>query len=375
MTKRARPGQDADGTFEHTERPRRTTLAIVARAAGVSLPTVSKVLNGHPDVAADTRARVQRILREQDYAPPAKRQRTPGRTVALVFANVVSAYAAELLRGVTDGGAECGVDIVVSGVPDSDGEPGAAPADSWARQLTRAGREGIIVVTPRLTSEQITAFERARIPLVVIDPVNLPREDVTSVGATNWAGGVSATEHLIDLGHRRIAFVGGPQRASSSQARLHGYRAALEDAALTVDADLVTHGTFHYEEAYDLGLQLLKRSQPPTAIFAASDVTAFGVMEAARAVGLRVPDELSIVGFDDTFIAAWSTPPLTTVHAPLRDMGRVAIRTLMRLVAGETLDSYHVELATHLVVRGSTGPPLTPDCARRSTRRSSRQNA
>jgi LacI family transcriptional regulator len=207
--------------------------------------------------------------------------------------------------------------------------------------------------------------------VVAIDPINLPREDVTSVGATNWAGGVSATEHLIDLGHRRIAFVGGPQRASSSQARLHGYRAALENAALSVDPNLVTHGTFRYDEAYNLGLQLLKRPHPPTAIFAASDVTAFGVMEAARAAGLRVPDELSVVGFDDTFIAAWSTPPLTTVHAPLRDMGRVAIRTLMRLVAGETLDSYHVELATHLVVRGSAGPPPTPDRVRRSARRSS----
>jgi LacI family transcriptional regulator len=371
MTRPARSRGHPDRTSESAVRPGRTTLAIVARAAGVSLPTVSKVLNGRPDVAADTRAHVERILQEHDYAPPAKRRRTQGRTVGLVFTNLVSAYAAELIRGVTEGGSEAGVDVVVTRDLDSDGQHGAAPADSWARQLANAGREGIILVTPRLTSRHIASFERARIPLVVIDPVNLPREDVTSVGATNWAGGVSATEHLIALGHRRIAFVGGPQQASSSQARLHGYRAALGNAALAVDADLVTHGNFHYDQAYSLGLQLLKRPDPPTAIFAASDVTAFGVMEAARSTGLRVPDELSIVGFDNTFIAAWSTPPLTTVHAPLRDMGRVAIRTLMRLVAGETLDSYHVELATHLVVRGSTGQPPSSDRARRSARRSS----
>jgi LacI family transcriptional regulator len=371
MTKSGRPRSHPDRTSEPAVRPERTTLAIVARAAGVSLPTVSKVLNGRPDVAADTRAHVERILREHDYAPPARRRRTQGRTVGLVFANMVSAYAAELIRGVTDGGSESGVDVVVGRALDGDGQLGAAPPDSWARQLANAGREGIILVTPRLTSRQIASFERARIPLVVIDPINLPREDVTSVGATNWAGGVSATEHLIALGHRRIAFVGGPQQAASSQARLHGYRAALENAALAVDADLVTHGNFQYDQAYHLGLQLLKRPDPPTAIFAASDVTAFGVMEAARTAGLRVPDELSIVGFDDTFIAAWSTPPLTTVHAPLRDMGRVAIRTLMRLVAGETLDSYHVELATHLVVRGSTGRPPNSDRVRRSARRSS----
>jgi LacI family transcriptional regulator len=371
MTKPGRPRSHPDRTSEPAVRPERTTLAIVARAAGVSLPTVSKVLNGRPDVAADTRAHVERILREHDYAAPAKRRRTQGRTVGLVFANMVSAYAAELIRGVTDGGSESGVDVVVGRALDGDGQLGAAPPDSWARQLANAGREGIILVTPRLTSRQVASFERARIPLVVIDPINLPREDVTSVGATNWAGGVSATEHLIALGHRRIAFVGGPQQAASSQARLHGYRAALENAALAVDADLVTHGNFHYDQAYHLGLQLLKRPDPPTAIFAASDVTAFGVMEAARTAGLRIPDELSIVGFDDTFIAAWSTPPLTTVHAPLRDMGRVAIRTLMRLVAGETLDSYHVELATHLVVRGSTGRPPNSDRVRRSARRSS----
>jgi LacI family transcriptional regulator len=371
MTKPGRPRSHPDRTSEPAVRPERTTLAIVARAAGVSLPTVSKVLNGRPDVAADTRAHVERILREHDYAAPAKRRRTQGRTIGLVFANMVSAYAAELIRGVTDGGSESGVDVVVGRALDGDGQLGAAPPDSWARQLANAGREGIILVTPRLTSRQVASFERARIPLVVIDPINLPREDVTSVGATNWAGGVSATEHLIALGHRRIAFVGGPQQAASSQARLHGYRAALENAALAVDADLVTHGNFHYDQAYHLGLQLLKRPDPPTAIFAASDVTAFGVMEAARTAGLRIPDELSIVGFDDTFIAAWSTPPLTTVHAPLRDMGRVAIRTLMRLVAGETLDSYHVELATHLVVRGSTGRPLNSDRVRRSARRSS----
>jgi len=341
---------------------RRTTLAVVASAAGVSLPTVSKVLNGRPGVAAKTRAHVDRILREHHYVPGAiRRPPTPARTVGLVFSSLVSPYAAEITRGVTDAGAEFGVDVVVSRFPESDAQKRTGHGESWPRRLVSAGREGIIAVTSTLTSQQIAGFRRARLPLVAIDPINLPRTELTSVGATNWAGGLSATKHLTQLGHRRIAFVGGPLRASTSQARLHGYRAALEDAGLTFDPQLVVHGTFFYEEAYRLGMELLTRPEPPTAIFAASDLTALGVMEAARTVGPRVPEELSVVGFDDTFIAAWSTPPLTTVHAPLKDMGRVALRTVLRLAAGETLDSYHVELATYLVVRGSTGPPPTAD--------------
>jgi LacI family transcriptional regulator len=336
---------------------KRATLAMVADAAQVSVPTASKVLNGRGDVSPSTRARVEEVLRDFGYVPQANRRTAaPTHVVDLVFDDLVSPYSLELLRGVTEAGAAEGVDIVVGRVPTTTGTGPMTSENNWAQRLKSSGREGIIVVTSELTLAQVEGFARAGLPLVVIDPLNLPRVEVTSVGATNWTGGVSATEHLLGLGHRRIAFAGGPVQASCSQARLHGYRAALESAKLEFDPELVLHGAFGYPDGLDMGTTLLALDNPPTGIFAASDATALGVMEAARKRGLRVPEDLSVVGFDDTLMAALATPALTTVHQPLQYMGRVALRTLLQLIAGKTLDSHHVELATHLVVRESTAP-------------------
>lgn len=329
----------------------RTTLAMVAEAAGVSLPTASKVLNGRGDVAAATRGRVEKAVRELGYVPVSGRRNTnQNRIVDLVFDDLVSPYSLEVLRGVTQAGAEAGVDVVVSRAPTGK----AAEAANWAGKLKTGGREGLIVVTSELSLEQVEAFARAGIALVVIDPLNLPRVEVTSVGATNWSGGLTATEHLLSLGHQRIAFAGGPRQASCSRARLHGYRAALEKAGTAADDSLVLHGAFGYPDGLEMGGRLLDLPKRPTAVFAASDATAVGVMEAARRRGLRVPQDLSVVGFDDTILATLATPALTVVRQPLPDMGRVALRTLLRLIDGESLDSHHVELATKLVVRDST---------------------
>ncbi|WP_048876656.1 LacI family DNA-binding transcriptional regulator [Saccharomonospora saliphila] len=328
---------------------------MVADAAGVSLPTASKVVNGRGDVASATRARVEEAVRKLGYVPQVgRRSVAPARTVDLVFDELVSPYSLAVLRGVTEAGAENGVDVVVGRIPSESGPvPGA---DSWANRLKTAGREGLIVVTSELTREQVEGFDRAGLPLVVIDPLNLPRIEVTSVGATNFSGGVSATEHLLGLGHRRIGFAGGPESASCGQARLHGYRAALEKAGVEPDPELTLHGAFGYPDGLEMGIRLLDLDPRPTAVFAASDATALGVVEAARRRGLRVPDDLSVVGYDDTILATLATPALTVVRQPLPDMGRVALRTLLRLAEGDTLDSHHVELATQLVVRDSTAP-------------------
>jgi len=329
---------------------------MVATDSGVSLPTVSKVLNGRADVAPDTRARVEAALRRHNYVPqPSRRTGSAHRTIDLVFDDFISPYSTEILHGVTDAGAELGINVVVGRFPTATAGP-LAPEDAWARRLIESERKGLIVVTSELTTAQLAAFDRVGLALVVIDPVNLPRADVVSVGATNWSGGLAATRHLTELGHRRIAFIGGPVAASCSQARLHGYRAALADLGIAADPALIRHGCFDFDSGLRLGTSLLDEQDPPTAIFAASDPMAVGVLSAARSCGVRVPHDLSVVGFDDSFLTEWSTPPLTTVRQPLRDMGRVALRTLLRLVAAEPLDSHHVELATALVVRESTGP-------------------
>jgi LacI family transcriptional regulator len=189
----------------------------------------------------------------------------------------------------------------------------------------------------------------------VVDPVNLPDPDVPSVGATNWAGGMAATDHLLGLGHRRIGAVTGPADYLCSRARIDGYRSALERAGAQFDEALVRQGDFQHEGGFIRGGELLDLPEPPTAIFAGSDQQALGVYEAARQRGLRIPQDLSVVGFDDLPAARWVSPPLTTVGQPLADMGRVAAEMLGDLIDSVPLRSQRVELATELIVRESTG--------------------
>ena len=323
----------------------RPTLASIAAAAGVSLPTVSKVVNGRTDVAPATRAHIQQLLEEHNYVP-VPRKAPADVLVDVVFTALDSPWAVEILRGVTESGLEV---VVTSQSRSSDKD--------WVQALIAGGRRGALVVTSRLTAADQRRLGRSHLPVVVIDPVDMPGQDVPSVGATNWAGGLAATEHLVDLGHRRIAVIGGPQDYLCSRARIDGYRAALERAGIAVDPSLIRHGDFHHQGGYDRARALLALPDRPTAVFAGSDEQAFGVMEAARQAGLSVPGDLSVVGFDDLPMARWSSPPLTTVRQPLADMGRMAGRMLHELITGGELASQRVELATHLVPRSSTAPP------------------
>jgi len=212
----------------------------------------------------------------------------------------------------------------------------------------------VILVTSELTMPQLRQVRDEGIPLVVVDPVNLPEPDLPSVGATNWAGGLAATEHLMSLGHRRIGSITGPAEYLCSRARVDGYRSALERRGARFEKTLVRHGDFQHEGGFLRGGDLLDLAEPPTAIFAGSDQQALGVYEAARQRGLRIPQDLSVVGFDDLPAARWVSPPLTTVRQPLADMGRVAAEMLGNLIDGVPLRSRRVELATELIVREST---------------------
>jgi len=340
---------------------KRATLATVADSAGVSVATVSKVLNGRSDVAPATRALVQEMLQQHDYAAsaPQRSEAAAHPTVEVEVDGELRAYSSEIVQGVVDAGAQVGVAVVVS---THVGRAGNRPAERpavWARALAAAGRRAVIAVTSELTAEHLAALSRAKMPLVVVDAMDMPRARVTSVGSTNFAGGLTATQHLLVLGHRRIGYVGGPASAACNHARLHGYRAAMEADGAPVLPGYVTTGLFDYENGVAMGAAMLELPEPPTAIFAGSDEVALGVVEAARARGLRVPQNLSLVGFDDTQLARMASPPLTTVRQPLREIGAVALRTALRLAAGETIESHHVELATALVVRGSTAPPAS----------------
>lgn len=334
----------------------RPTLATIAASAGVSIATVSKVVNGREDVAADTRALVEGLLRRHDYiSPSARRTGSGATTVELLLHGQFGAYSTEVIDGVVRAGEEADASIVVGRLDEhllASGTP-----QRWARRLATAGRAGVVVVTGELTRGHIDALAVAGVPLVVMDPLNLPRAEVTSVGSTNFAGGMTATQHLIGLGHERIGYIGGPPSSGCNQARLHGYRAALENVGITACPEFVRGGQFSYDVGRHCGGQLLDLPDRPTAIVGGSDTIALGIMEAARVRGLRIPDDLSVTGFDDTELATMASPPLTVIRQPLREMGRVALKTVLQMAAGEPLDSHHVELATELVVRDTTAPP------------------
>ena len=195
------------------------------------------------------------------------------------------------------------------------------------------------------------------IAFVVVDPTGEPLHDTPSIGATNWSGGLAATRHLLGLGHRRIGVITGPQEILCSRARLDGYRAAMDAADVPVDPSLIGYGDFHVRSGVEQARAMLRLVDPPTAIFAGNDLMALGVYQAAREARLHIPDDLSVVGFDDLPVAGWVGPPLTTVRQPLADMAVSAARLVLQLARGEEPAQTRVELATELVLRGSTAPP------------------
>ena len=302
-------------------------MADIAAAAGVSVPTVSKVLNGHADVAPKTRSRVEAVLADYNYAAP----RRAGRPclIDLVFADL-SPWAVEIIRGAEEAASAEGCRIAVSVVS---GEP---DTEHWLTRLSTSQTDGVILVLTELSPAHRARLAAMQMPVVIVDPVGQPDPRILSIGATNWAGGLMATEHLIEIGHRRIGTITGRPSVLCSQARLDGYRAALERAGIPADPALVYSGDFHFEAALAAATDMLKLADPPTAIFAGSDMQAMGVYEAARLHRLRMPDDLSVVGFDDLPMSGWVSPPLTTMVQPLAQMAAMATRTILALLDGGT---------------------------------------
>ncbi|MFD8234109.1 LacI family DNA-binding transcriptional regulator [Streptomyces sp. NPDC059696] len=330
----------------------RVTISEIARQAGVSVPTVSRVVNGRSDVSPQTRARVEDLLRRHGYR---RRPAAPGTRAALldlVFDDLDSPWAVEIIRGVEEAAHAAGTGTVVSAIHGRSGD-----ARQWMRNLRSRASDGVILVTSSLDPPLHEELHILGVPLVVVDPAGSPALDAPTIGAANWSGGMAATAHLLSLGHRRIGLIAGPPRLLCSRARLDGYRAALESAGVPPDASLVVPGDFRPESGFSACHILLDLPEPPTALFAASDGMALGAIEALRRRGLRVPQDMSVVGFDDLPEVRWSAPPLTTVRQPLADMGGLAVRTVLGLTRGEQPDSPRVELGTELVVRASTAPP------------------
>jgi DNA-binding LacI/PurR family transcriptional regulator len=323
-------------------------LAEVAAAAGVSIPTVSKVVHGRSDVAAETRSRVEAALAAHKYTAPRRAVEGPG-LIDLVFTGPLNPWAVEIINGAVKAAATAGHRLTVSILD------GKAASDEWLARVSASRTNGIVLGLAELPAAYRARLTALNVPMVIVDPVGQPDPHLPSVGAANWAGAYTATEHLVKLGHRRIGTITGRPALPCSQARVNGYRAALERAGLPIDPAIICTGDFAFEAALTAATSMLKMSDPPTAIFAGNDFEAMGVYEAARRRGLRIPEDLSVVGFDDLPMSAWTAPPLTTVVQPLAQMAATAIE--MVLQSSPSAAGNRVELSTSLVVRSSTAPP------------------
>lgn len=327
----------------------RVTIRDVAAQAGVSVATVSKVLNQRYGVSADTFARVQAVIKELGYEASlvAQSLRNHRTNVIGILVADIEPFSTELLKGAADAIRGTGFELVVYSAGGRTGDP-----EGWEqRYLTRLSGtlvDGAVLVTPAVDLEGLPGT-----PVVAVDP-HTGRAALPTVDSDNLHGGRLATEHLLELGHRRIALLTGREDLKSAQQRETGYRGALASAGIEVDESLIRRGEYDHDVAAESARALLSEPDRPTAVFAANDISAIATIESALELGLRVPEDVSVVGFDNIPESALCTPPLTTVQQPIREMGQRAVTLLVRLINGEEPEDTHITLGTELVVRQTT---------------------
>ncbi len=323
----------------------RVKMADVARAAGVSVATVSKVVNGRWGVSQATVDRVQQVIDQLGYEASlgAQSLRSHRTNVLGILVSEFEPFSTELLKGASRAVADTDYELLAySG--------GARGADvGWERRsLSRLSGtliDGAVIVTPTVVET------KPGIHVVAVDPHTGP-SGLPTVDSDNFAGAVLATNYLLRLGHRRIGFLGGRQDLESARLREAGFRRAMADAGLAVDEALIRVGGYRPETAEGPARELLKRTERPTAVFAANDLSAIATVDVARGLGLTVPDDLSVIGFDNVPESALASPPLTTISQPLQRMGAEALRLLVDLIEGVERDT-HIRLPTNLVERAS----------------------
>jgi LacI family transcriptional regulator len=329
------------------------TIIDVAREAGVSYTTVSRVLNNKGSVKAETRERVLLAMTRLGYVVDQRARSLAGghsQVIGLLVHDVGTSYIGEIIRGVDAEVASAQYDLLLYTT-----HRRKTKESAYVITLTRGMADGLLLVLPRDPGAYLETLRQHRFPHVLIDHRG-GDEEAPAVAAANWQGAYEATEYLIELGHRRIGFITGAMDQICAQDRLAGYETALADHGIALNPELMYRGDFFQHLGYAGASVLLELPHPPTAIFASNDVSAFGVMEAVREHGLRIPADVSVVGFDDIPQAAHVHPPLTTVRQPLEEMGRQATRMLLEHIKDPLRPPKRVELPTELVVRQSCCP-------------------
>ncbi|HEV7951086.1 MAG TPA: substrate-binding domain-containing protein, partial [Glaciihabitans sp.] len=293
---------------------------------------------------------IERLIEDHGYS-----RRNKTRRGAPLFDFVISSletqWATELLRGAQAEASRAGADLVLNVTNES-----SARTSDWIERIKSRGTDGIVLVVSELAPHARDELSHLQVPIVAIDPIGSDTESFVTVSATDWVGGREATEHLLALGHNRIGFITGPMSLECHQDRLDGYTSALGRAQIASDSELVRYGDSLIGGGTKFGGELLDLPNRPTAIISGSDEQAYGVYLAARERGLRIPEDLSVVGFDDVDLCRWVSPQLTTVQQPLASMAAEATRLLLMLAGGDEVASPTVRLASKLIVRDSTAP-------------------
>ncbi len=339
-------------------RPKRKSITIhdVAREAGFSVSTVSRVLNDKDDVSPETYEKVQRVIEDLCYASSlAARGMRSHRTnvIGLLLPGVVAPYCTEIIRGVDEVVSQSDYALLIYNHGGYRRNRATNKEGDSVMLLNGSIVDGVIVVTPASTTSNLPSYA----PLVVIDP-NTETHQFPGVIATNREGAISAMNYLTSLGHRRIGHITGRLQLVSGLQRLQGYKDGLAAAGIPLDEELIRVGDYMTDTAVKLAHELFSLPKPPTAIFAANDMSAIGVYQAAQEAGLRIPEDLSVVGFDNLFASAHLDPPLTTVDQFIKEMGVIAAETMTSLLKGEIVkgkEMVHI-IPTQLVVRASCCP-------------------
>ncbi|MDB5081994.1 MAG: transcriptional regulator [Chloroflexi bacterium] len=346
--------------------PTRLTISDIARKAGVSKTTVSRVLNNRPDVEDKTRSHVLNIIEENNYVPsPIAVGYVKNKThlIGLVSPAEMHSWQIEVFQGVVAGLKDYNYQLLL--LPHYPDEA-AESSKEFDRILNNGLADGLIVLHPSLVQSYFQKLSNAELPVVAIDDASsLSNLAIPSIGANNYTGALQAVRHLIGLGHRKIAFIGANNNFRFTRDRLDGYKAAHTQAGLVFnpdfvkiyDEDIVNFRFLQEQIGYKSTLALLAQEKPLpsyTAIFAETDEMAIGVMRALNEHGLRIPDDISLVGFDDLPKASYTTPALTTVHQPTREMGKMVVKLLMDMIDGKIIGQKRHELDTEVIIRAST---------------------
>ena len=332
----------------------KVTIIDVAAEANVSYGTVSRVINHDVHVKQETRDRVlQTMVRLGYVANRQARSLAGGRTnnIGVLIPDLGTGYIGEIIRGID---AELGLsdlDLILYTTHRT-----ASKEANYVANLATGMVDGLILVLPRSPADFIGILTKQNFPFILIDHQGIG-PDCPAVGAANWQGGFTATEYLIKLGHQRIGFITGWMDLGCALDRLDGYRSALRTNHIPDAPELIYEGTFFQLDGFTGASILLDLPNPPTAIFASNDVMAMGVMDAIRHRGLRVPDDVSVIGFDDIPQASLIRPALTTVRQPLEKMGRVATQMLLELLNKSQKKIGRIELPTELIIRDSCKVP------------------